>query len=147
MVIIIIAVLAALMFPAISRIRALSRRAHCQNNLKQFDLALGAYCYPPVNTYPPRLRDLNQNDVMPELFLCPGHFTKPAPHVSAVSGSSCSYRYEPGLGPGVPGGTSLMFDEVVRYHEESGYNELNTDHSVSWVPSLVDPPFGTTVAF
>jgi prepilin-type N-terminal cleavage/methylation domain-containing protein len=131
-VIIIIAILAALLFPAIARIRALSRRAHCQNNLKQFDLALGAYCYPPVNNYPATLNALNGNDVVPELFICPGHNTSPASNLTDIADATCSYLYEPSMSPGTPAGVQLIVDETVDYHAGDGYNVLGTDHSVRW---------------
>jgi prepilin-type N-terminal cleavage/methylation domain-containing protein len=139
-VIIIIAILAALLFPAIARIRALARRAHCQNNLREFDLALGLHCYPPVNNYPANLSELDPDDVPPELFLCPGHLgASQAVNTALVTDETCSYLYEPNMSPGTPSGTDLIVDETVAYHENDGYNVLGTDHSVKWRRQKTDP--------
>ncbi len=113
-----------------------SKRSQCQNNLKQFDLALGAYCYPPVNEYPPRLEDLNGNDVVPELFFCPSGpgAPKKVELTLANVGEYTDYIYIAGHSPGTPAGHALIICPPVN-HEGDGANVLGTDHSVRWSAS------------
>ena len=147
-VIVIIAILAALLLPAIARARALAKRTQCQSNLHQFDLALSAHCYPPVNFYPGTLNGLSSNDVSPLLFVCPGDLnTSNAATVGAVADGSCSYFYLPNMGPGTPSGTNLIVDERIIHHEGQGYNVLDTDHSTRWTKAdalpagITAPPY------
>jgi len=53
-VIAIIAILAALLLPALSRAKASGRRLHCANNLRQLRLALGLYAIDYNGRMPPR---------------------------------------------------------------------------------------------
>lgn len=139
-VIVIIAILAALLLPAIARARALARRTQCQNNLHQFDLALQAHCYPPVTFYPTNLSMLSSNDVTPQLFVCPGDMSSaPAADVASVTAANCSYWYLPNQSPGTPGGTKLIFDESIGFHEGAGIDILDTDHSTRWTPTNALP--------
>lgn len=139
-VIVIIAILAALLLPAIARARALAKRTQCQSNLHQFDLALSAHCYPPVNFYPANLNGLSSNDVSALLFVCPGDLTTSnAASVGAVNDATCSYVYMPNMGPGTPSGTNLITDQAISHHEGQGYNTLDTDHSTKWTRADVYP--------
>ena len=139
-VIVIIAILAALLLPAIARARALARRTQCQNNLHQFDLALQAHCYPPVTFYPTNLNMLSSNDVTPPLFVCPGDASSaPAADLTSIADANCSYYYKPTQSPGTPGGTKLIFDKSVGFHEGAGLDILDTDHSTKWTPTNALP--------
>lgn len=143
-VIVIIAVLAALLLPAIARVRELSRRTACLNNMRQFDLALMSYCYPPVNFYPSNLNELVVGStVTPELFICPGDDTATAAAtVAAVADGSCSYRYAPRLSPSTDATNLVMIDEDVAWHKGEGYNVLRGDHSCSWNTNTTLPARG-----
>jgi len=138
-VIVIIAVLVALLLPAIAKARALSRRAGCQSNLHQFDIALQAHCYPPVNFYPTNLTGLDTNDLALTQFICPGSSNTPANAFSAIGAANCSYYYRPGLAPSTPAGVVVLVDKLVAHHESRGVNILGSDHAVQWTPTNGNP--------
>jgi len=81
-VVAIIAILAAMLLPALSRAREKARQAACMNNLKQLGLAFSLYLqdnedrFPPVNEvgswvrWPIRIRPYAGNN---KLFTCPNH--------------------------------------------------------------------------
>jgi len=133
-VIVIIAILAALLLPAIAKARELSKRSGCQSNLHQFDLALSGYCYPPQNFYPTNhLTDLPNDDVTPGMFICPGDLGKGAADtVSNISAMSCSYYYRGGLSPAAAGGMKVIWDKETSNHANRGFCALDTDHSTRW---------------
>ena len=150
-VIVIIAILASLLLPAISRVRALAKRSQCQSGLHQFDLALSAHCYPPVNYYPAHFFQLHATTLTPEIFVCPGDLWRiqnnyVASSVTNVGALYCSYNYNAGQAPSMPPGTMIMCDKQTSYHEGEGYNALDADHSTTWCPSNevpLKPPGGT----
>lgn len=148
-VIVIIAILAALLLPAIARVRALAKRSQCQSNLHQFDLGLSAHCYPPVNFYPAHLNGITAKSVSVDLFICPGDLPRQltiAATVTAVGAANCSYFYATSNSPSTQGGTTIMCDKEVSYHGGEGYNALDADHSTTWVGSNANPvaPAGAT---
>jgi len=136
-VIVIIAILAALLLPAIARARELSKRTGCQNNLHQFDLALSAYCYPPQNFYPTNhLNTLPAEDVIPAMFICPGDNTHAAAEdLSKVEDKFSSYYYQGGLSPATAAGTKVVWDKTTSNHVGKGFCGLDTDHSTKWCPT------------
>ena len=132
-VIVIIAILAALLLPAIARARELAKRTQCQSNLHQFDLALQGFTYPPVHFYPYTLNALSPDDVSIELFLCPGDITsKVAVDVASITMDNSSYNYSAQNSPASVAGIVLICDESMGYHVMKGYNALDTDHSTTW---------------
>ena len=139
-VIVIISILASLLLPGVARARALAHRTQCMNNMHQFDLALQAHCYPPVNFYPTNLSVLNSNDVSPRLFLCPGDMSSaPASDVGALGDGNCSYWYKPSQSPETLGALRLIFDKSIGFHQNEGIDVLATDHSIQWVPLKTYP--------
>ena len=130
-VIVIIAILAALLFPAISKVRELSKRTGCQSNLHQFDVALSSFVYPPQNFYPTNhLNELPGSDISSELFLCPGDLScAKADNMTNMVGANSSYYYHGGLSPSESAGTKVIWDKRTSNHTDKGYCALDTDHS------------------
>lgn len=151
-VIVIIAVLAALLLPAISRVRQLAQRAQCQSNLHEFDLALSAYAFPPVNFFPAHLTGVNPWSVTPKIFLCPGDAFRQnyeGSSVTNIGALNCSYSYNASKSASTPAGTMLICDKDVTYHNREGFNALDADHSTRWYNSNAVPlmPPGSTNAW
>lgn len=143
-VIVIIAILAALLFPAINKVKELANRSACQSNLHQFDIALMAFCYPPVYTYPAHLTDLPYSDIGINQFICPGDRSGVAAAsipaiVTATGGTNCSYLYQQGLSPNISntnGTLSLVvWDKSASNHVMNGWCALTTDHSTRFYPN------------
>ena len=74
----IIGVLAALLFPVFSRVREDARRATCQSNLQQIGLAIGQYARDNQGFYPPVIQEkLAWTDLLEpyvknrQIFVCP----------------------------------------------------------------------------
>jgi hypothetical protein len=125
------------MLVVMPEIRARKKRQSwilCHSNLRLFDLALGAYCYPPVNTYPATLDDLNTNVVVPEVYFCPGGPGMPTNVTMANVGLFCDYIYVSGLSPGTPAGQAVIICPPLNHDGKGGY-VLGSDHAVRWVPS------------
>ena len=139
-VIVIIAILAALLFPALAKVRELAKRTSCCSNLHQFDVALASYCYPPINFYPTNLTALPSNDISPLLFVCPGDLgnsqnTTKKSDVASVDDAASSYLYMPGKSPATPSGTKIIWDKWSSNHVDKGYCVLDAEHSSVFVAS------------
>ena len=149
-VIVIIAILAALLFPALAKVRELAKRTSCCSNLHQFDIALQSYCYPPINFYPTNLTSLPSNDISPLLFLCPGDLgnsqnqTK-KPDVASVDAGASSYYYLAGQSPASAGGKKIIWDKNSSNHNDKGYCALDADHSSMFVGSTTNGDLKTVV--
>jgi len=97
-VIAIIAILAAMLLPALSQAREKARQAKCMNNLKQIGLAVFMYLEDYNETYPPAgygfTRAVAPYIKNSKVLLCP---TDKTPHgtwwIEGEPGVSCSYAY------------------------------------------------------
>lgn len=132
----------AAIFPmTIARPGKLAQRTNCQSNLHQLDLALEAYCYPPVTSYPARLSELSANVVEPRLLFCSGLGPSSVsrweeagrPAVTDIENST-DYIYVSGLNPESAGGVPLIICPPEN-HDNEGGNVLFMRHELRWVPS------------
>lgn len=150
-VIVIIAILAALLFPALAKVRELAKRTSCSSNLHQFDIALQSYCYPPQNFYPTNLTLLASNDISPLLFLCPGDLantqnkTKQT-DVTKIVAAESSYYYLNGQSPATPAGRKIIWDKFSSNHMDKGYCALDSDHSTMFVASTTNGDLKVPIA-
>jgi prepilin-type N-terminal cleavage/methylation domain-containing protein/prepilin-type processing-associated H-X9-DG protein len=125
-VIAIVAVLASLLFPALSRAKQRAGAATCTNNLRQVAVGLALYCDTYQETFPapgsasvygPQPedwiwwhpgRDVNQSAIVPyiarfnaALFRCPQDFWAAASREYRYSYSLTSYNLDAGVNPGL----------------------------------------------
>ena len=92
-VIAIIAVLAALLLPAVATGRERANRASCKNNLSQF----GKMFYildGDIDRWPTNLIEITRYSEAPKLFLCKSDKSRSAAtSVSEIQEENCSYTY------------------------------------------------------
>ncbi len=109
-VIIVIAVLAAILFPVFARAKAVTRRQICVSNLFNMGMALGMYALDNDGYYPPRDDDLGplhpQYVGDKSVFMCPdgtpGRVPMGAPADESVPIDSRHWHYGMGYGPMAP---------------------------------------------
>jgi len=96
----ILAVLAAVLFPVFASVRENGRRAACQSNLKQIGLAMQQYLqdndhrYPPTNIEFPRPYPLLAYVGDSRVFLCPDISEAQKQGLGQVGGISLGYGYD-----------------------------------------------------
>lgn len=125
-----IAVLAIFVLPALSPPHSRARNP-CQSNLHQIDLALSAYCFPPVSNYPLDLALLHSNDVSPRYFVCPTSGNQPGAMSNVMEWMD--YIYVAGLSSDQEYPKNLpVLIEPPLHHDKSGGNALMATHATAW---------------
>jgi prepilin-type N-terminal cleavage/methylation domain-containing protein/prepilin-type processing-associated H-X9-DG protein len=130
----IIAILAAILFPVFARAREKARQTNCQTNLRQIGLALSLYARDHAGHLPP-----NQDDLtpllgyylpMPEPLSCPSAVVaeEAAP---AAARPTVDYFYRPGFCDDDDPNTLIAADSDLGRHNE-GANALFADGHVKW---------------
>ena len=151
-VIAIIAILAALLLPALSKARENARRVSCMNNLRQFGVSFSMYAEDHFERYTDQVSTLYGNPgdgtIYPDYistartFWCSSDYTNEPPTTidkDTVNGSdSCqiSYAYAFGLRVANAAYCPMMSDAGVNNHQGYGGNVLYLDGSVRWVKKL-----------
>lgn len=118
-----IALLAALLLPALVQAKGRARRANCMSNMKQIGLGVAQYYDDHTNTMPRTF-----NDILPyvgnsrKIFICP----------EAADQSTPSYQMVPGV---IWQDTNLavMVTEPASNHRGQGHNACYNDGHVEWV--------------
>ena len=161
-VIAIIAILAAMLLPALSRARESARRSLCLSNLKQFGLALSMYASDWDGRVPPELDGDSDWGVVGHIQLYPDYISS-ADVYKCPGGDHWGFPYAYGSHPALyysydyqgyrPEG-NILFKADPRFvflHDHlwltplwhsNGANLLHADGHISWYPG----PDGTTIS-
>ena len=126
----IIAILAAMLLPALSKAKEGARRASCLNNLKQIGLACHMYAQDNNGVFPDKLSLLYPEYISSlRIFVCPSTDDK----ISSLDeiDENMSYVYIGGLTEDNDPDTVLVYEKPGN-HGKAGYNELFLDGRVKW---------------
>ncbi|MHC4916193.1 MAG: DUF1559 family PulG-like putative transporter [Planctomycetota bacterium] len=126
-----VALLIALMVPAVKRTRENARRATCKSNLRQIGLGCHMYADDNGEQFPPDLGSLTPMYIdNPKVFWCPS--------CGEYSGGGVSYKYLPGRHAALPGDFVLAYDADSGNHSGDGFNVLYCDAHVEWRRDFVE---------
>lgn len=118
----VVMILAALLFPVLGRVREQGRQASCQNNLRQIYLGLAQYVADSDSHFPNAGRwweSLTPYIKNRQVFICPS-VPRPLPADSAISGVDVDYGYDVDLLNTlsfVPGGNGLPKPRLIGLNE------------------------------
>jgi len=167
-VIAIIAILAAMLLPALARAREQARRAVCMSNLKQIGLGMHMYAQDYDERFPSSgtavisdsLACLALYVTAPKTFICPSSTDVAAASVAELTGAALSYAYNYDLSEQTSTDTVLMMDQTDNCatdnsqvsmaldndcnHGKDGVNAVYVDGHAKWVESNTDFTIPTT---
>jgi len=123
----VIAIIAALLLPAISKSRESAKRVNCMSNMKQIGISLRSYSIDWEEFFPNNLNSLAKESYLndPKIFTCPS--TRPAASINAdkeILNGSFHYIGDhpdiPSLSEPAAGGNTSMLSDKISNHNDYG---------------------------